>query len=117
MNFQKKLFLQENWLQSSSVQPWPTLGVQTFLETFLKFAPEPHGHKKTDGKWRILMTKISQGLSLKSSNMDPRHRDRIAFVRIVSGEFELEWVSICLVLEDCQSFHVTQFMAESREKN
>ena len=25
-------------------------GVQTFLETFLKFAPEPHGHKKTDGE-------------------------------------------------------------------
>ena len=25
-------------------------GMQTFLETFLKFAPEPHGHKKTDGE-------------------------------------------------------------------
>ena len=25
-------------------------GVQTFLETFFKFAPKPHGHKKTDGE-------------------------------------------------------------------
>ena len=24
-------------------------GVQTFLDTFLKFAPEPHGHKTVDG--------------------------------------------------------------------
>ncbi|MGZ7204924.1 peptide chain release factor 3, partial [Streptococcus pyogenes] len=24
-------------------------GVQTFLDTFLEFAPEPHGHKTTEG--------------------------------------------------------------------
>ena len=64
-------------------------GVQTFLETFLKFAPEPHGHKKTDGEIVDPYDKDFSGFVFKiQANMDPRHRDRIAFVRIVSGEFE-----------------------------
>ena len=70
------------------VQPSLTLG-QTFLETFLKFAPEPHGHKKTDGEIVDPYDKDFSGFVFKiQANMDPRHRDRIAFVRIVSGEFE-----------------------------
>ena len=64
-------------------------GVQTFLETFLKFTPEPHGHKKTDGETVDPYDKDFSGFVFKiQANMDPRHRDRIAFVRIVSGEFE-----------------------------
>ena len=55
-------------------------GVQTFLETFLKFAPEPHGHKKTDGEIVDPYDKDFSGFVFKiQANMDPRHRDRIAF--------------------------------------
>ena len=64
-------------------------GVQTFLDTFLKFAPEPHGHKTVDGDEIDPLNKDFSGFVFKiQANMDPRHRDRIAFVRIVSGEFE-----------------------------
>ena len=70
-------------------QPLQTLVYKTFLETFLKFAPEPHGHKKTDGEIVDPYDKDFSGFVFKiQANMDPRHRDRIAFVRIVSGEFE-----------------------------
>lgn len=64
-------------------------GVQTFLDTFLQFAPEPHGHKTTEGNEIDPYDKDFSGFVFKiQANMDPRHRDRIAFVRIVSGEFE-----------------------------
>ena len=49
--------------------------------------------------------------------MDPRHRDRIAFVRIVSGEFE-RGMSVNLTRttgKGAKLSNVTQFMAESRE--
>ena len=61
-------------------------GVQTFLETFLKFAPEPHGHKKTDGEVVEPLSPDFSGFVFKiQANMDPRHRDRIAFFRVCSG--------------------------------
>ena len=48
--------------------------------------------------------------------MDPRHRDRIAFVRIVSGEFERGMsVNLTRTGKGAKLSNVTQFMAESRE--
>ena len=92
-------------------------GVQTFLETFLKFAPEPHGHKKTDGEIVDPYDKDFSGFVFKiQANMDPRHRDRIAFVRIVSGEFERGMsVNLSRTGKGAKLSNVTQFMAESRE--
>ena len=50
------------------------------------------------------------------ANMDPRHRDRIAFVRIVSGEFERGMsVNLTRTGKGAKLSNVTQFMAESRE--
>ena len=50
------------------------------------------------------------------ANMDPRHRDRIAFVRIVSGEFERGMsVNLPRTGKGAKLSNVTQFMAESRE--
>ena len=91
--------------------------MQTFLETFLKFAPEPHGHKKTDGELVDPYDKDFSGFVFKiQANMDPRHRDRIAFVRIVSGEFERGMsVNLPRTGKGAKLSNVTQFMAESRE--
>ncbi len=63
-------------------------GVQLLLDGFLKHAPAP--------KPRIMAgTEISpehphfSGFIFKiQANMDPKHRDRIAFVRVCSGKFE-----------------------------
>ena len=44
--------------------------------------------------------------------MDPRHRDRIAFVRIVSGEFERGMsVNLPRTGKGAKLSNVTQFMA------
>ncbi|MGK0552903.1 peptide chain release factor 3, partial [Enterococcus faecalis] len=64
-------------------------GVQTFLETFLQFAPAPHAHKTQDGTAISPYEKELSGFVFKiQANMNPAHRDRIAFVRICSGVFE-----------------------------
>lgn len=48
--------------------------------------------------------------------MDPKHRDRIAFVRIVSGEFQKGMaVKLSRTGKSVKLSNVTQFMAESRE--
>ena len=117
MSFQRKLFLAGELTPVFFGSALTNFGVQTFLETFLKFAPEPHGHKKTDGEIVDPYDKDFSGFVFKiQANMDPRHRDRIAFVRIVSGEFERGMsVNLPRTGKGAKLSNVTQFMAESRE--
>jgi peptide chain release factor 3 len=59
-------------------------GVQLFLDEFLELAPAPParaGVDPADPAFTGFVFKIQ-------ANMDPRHRDRVAFVRICSGAFE-----------------------------
>lgn len=95
-----------------------SFGVQTFLDTFLKYAPEPHSHKTVEEGVEIdpLNPDFSGFVFKIQANMDPRHRDRIAFVRIVSGEFERGMdVNLLRTGKKVKLSNVTQFMAESRE--
>ena len=91
-------------------------GVQTFLETFLSFAPAPSDKITEDGE--IISPDNSQftGFIFKiQANMNPQHRDRIAFLRICSGEFE-PGIDITLARTDkkIRLSNTTQFMAEDR---
>ena len=78
-------------------------GVQLLLDSFLKFSAEPKGRRcaavpgaETTGESRLLIQPTQQQFSCFifkiQANMDPRHRDRIAFVRIVSGKFDRDMV-------------------------
>ena len=63
-------------------------GVQELLNCFIEIAPDPQP-KITD--LRIVDPKEQDftGFVFKiHANMDPKHRDRLAFVKIVSGKFE-----------------------------
>ena len=63
-------------------------GVQELLNTFLEIAPEP-GKRPTDKREVEPEEKKFTGFVFKiHANLDPRHRDRIAFLRICSGKFE-----------------------------
>jgi peptide chain release factor 3 len=58
-------------------------GVALFLDEFVEMAPWPSprsGVDPTDPAFTGFVFKIQ-------ANMDPRHRDRVAFVRVCSGEF------------------------------
>ncbi len=63
-------------------------GVQTFLENFLQLAPKPTPRRSTQGLIEPTNEKFSGYVFKIQANMNPAHRDRIAFLRIVSGKFE-----------------------------
>ncbi|MFK7910111.1 MAG: peptide chain release factor 3 [Akkermansiaceae bacterium] len=63
-------------------------GVQNMLESFLDMAPPPAG-RVSEGEMVDPNTDSFSGFVFKiQANMNPRHRDRAVFVRIVSGVFE-----------------------------
>ena len=99
MNFQKKLFLQENWLRSSLVQPSLTLGCRPSLRPSLSLLQNHMATRKQMAKLWILMTRISQDLSLKSKPTWTLVTVTVSPL-FVSYQVNLsvEWVSICLVL-------------------
>jgi peptide chain release factor 3 len=62
-------------------------GVQHFLENFLRMAPPPGPRASTAGPIAPQSPDFS-GLFFKiQANMDPQHRDRVAFLRVCSGHF------------------------------
>ncbi|WP_019635847.1 peptide chain release factor 3 [Paenibacillus fonticola] len=63
-------------------------GVQTFLENFLRLAPKPEPRHSLTGLVQPTNEKFSGYVFKIQANMNPAHRDRIAFLRIVSGKFE-----------------------------
>ncbi|MHB1167863.1 MAG: peptide chain release factor 3 [Longimicrobiales bacterium] len=63
-------------------------GVEPFLEAFLELAPEPVGRVADSGPIEPEQPDFTGFVFKIQANMDPKHRDRIAFVRIVSGQFE-----------------------------
>jgi peptide chain release factor 3 len=63
-------------------------GVQDLLDTFVRIAPYPRS-RVTDTREVKPDEKPFSGFIFKiHANLDPNHRDRIAFCRVVSGTFE-----------------------------
>jgi peptide chain release factor 3 len=63
-------------------------GVQELLDTFVEIAPGPQ-ERETDVKTIEPDDKKFTGFVFKiHANLDPNHRDRIAFLRVCSGTFE-----------------------------
>ncbi|KRK47161.1 peptide chain release factor 3 [Secundilactobacillus kimchicus] len=92
-------------------------GVKTFLETYLTFAPEPAPHRtENDGVVEPTDSNFSGFVFKIQANMDPRHRDRIAFVRVCSGLFTHGMdVTLGRTNKTMRLSNVTQFMADTRE--
>jgi peptide chain release factor 3 len=63
-------------------------GVRPFLDAFLELAQRPTARSSSDGEVDPLRPEFSGFVFKLQANMDPRHRDRVAFVRVCSGKFE-----------------------------
>ena len=69
-------------------------GVRVLLDTLVELAPPPGARADRDGARRPVEAPFA-GLVFKvQANMDPAHRDRIAFVRVCSGRFERGMVAV-----------------------
>jgi peptide chain release factor 3 len=91
-------------------------GVKELLDTFIRIAPPPI-HRETT--LRIVEpdeTKFTGFVFKIHANMDPKHRNRIAFLRICSGKFERGSNYLHVRQEKSIRFsNVTAFMAQDRE--
>ena len=64
-------------------------GVQNFLNAYVDHAPMPNARQTNEDVEVSPFDKDFAGFIFKiQANMDPKHRDRIAFMRVVSGAFE-----------------------------
>lgn len=92
-------------------------GVKAFLDAYLQFAPGPSAHKTEDDQVIEATNPEFSGFIFKiQANMNPKHRDRIAFVRICSGEFTKGMdVNLTRTDKKLRLSNVTEFMANTRE--
>ncbi len=63
-------------------------GVKLFLEHFLAKALQPIAYTSNKGKVDPTAAHFSGFIFKLQANMDPKHRDRVAFIRVCSGKFE-----------------------------
>lgn len=62
-------------------------GVEPFLEDFLPLAPAPVGRDSNAGRIEPSGEAFTGFVFKVQANMDPRHRDRVAFLRVCSGRY------------------------------
>jgi peptide chain release factor 3 len=65
-------------------------GVEHFLRAFLELCPSPTARISDHGPVPPVRPDFAGFVFKIQANLDPRHRDRVAFVRICSGRFERE---------------------------
>ena len=90
-------------------------GVKELLDAFCEISPSPRGRETdkrmvnpTDDKFSGFVFKIH-------ANLDPKHRDRIAFLRVVSGKFERNKFYHHVRLDKDLKFpNPTSFMAQDK---
>jgi len=91
-------------------------GVQELLDAFTRYAPSPRARPAESREVSPEEERFS-GLIFKiQANMDPRHRDRCAFLRICSGEF-VQGMSVYHVRQE-KEFKVNnalQFLSQERK--
>jgi peptide chain release factor 3 len=90
-------------------------GVEPFLRHFLEMAPPPGPRPSTEGMIEPTAEPFTGFVFKIQANMDPRHRDRIAFLRITSGRFETGlMVQNTRSGESIRLAQPQQFMAQER---
>ncbi len=91
-------------------------GVGPFLDAFLELAPPPASRMTVDGEEQLPTEPKFSGFIFKiQANMDPAHRDRVAFLRVVSGRYTKGMSAFNSRLgKEVRLAKPTQFMAAER---
>ena len=91
-------------------------GVKELLDTFIRIAPPPIPRETSVREIKPDEPKFSGFIFKIHANMDPKHRNRIAFLRVCSGKFE-RGSNYFHVRQDksIRFSNATAFMAQDRE--
>lgn len=90
-------------------------GVQELLDTFVQVAPSPRPRETTAGTVLPTDQKFSGFVFKIHANLDPKHRDRIAFLRVCSGHFKRNTFFYHVRLDKKIKFsNPNAFMAQSK---
>lgn len=90
-------------------------GVQELLDTFVEIAPSPRDSKTDERMVSPYEDKFTGFVFKIHANMDPNHRDRIAFVKVCSGRFERNKNYLHVRQQKQLKFaNPTSFMAEKK---
>ena len=63
-------------------------GIENLLDGFIQYAPTPQGRESDVRNVMPNENKLTGFVFKIQANMDPKHHDRLAFMRIVSGEYQ-----------------------------
>jgi peptide chain release factor 3 len=90
-------------------------GVKEILDCFVRLAPAPAPVEAEERKVAPAEEKFSGFVFKIHANMDPNHRDRLAFIKVVSGRFERNRAYLHLRTGRQLKFSSpTSFMAEKK---
>lgn len=87
-DFTKEEYLKGNLAPVFFGSALNNFGVKELLDTFVDISPAPKEHESTNGIIKSVDKSFSGFVFKIHANLDPKHRDRIAFLRICSGKFE-----------------------------
>jgi len=86
--FDKSSYLEGNLQPVFFGSALNNFGVRELLDCFVNIAPKPRAKQSEERLVKPYEQKFSGFIFKIHANMDPNHRNRLAFVKIVSGEFK-----------------------------
>lgn len=91
-------------------------GVKEMLDTFIRIAPVPRSRNTSARIVEVGEDKFSGFIFKIHANLDPKHRDRIAFMRVCSGRFERnKYYHHVRLDKDMRFSNPYSFMARSKD--
>ncbi len=91
-------------------------GVQEVLDTLVEWAPKPGARQALQRVVQPDETKFSGVVFKVQANMDPAHRDRVAFVRVSSGRFERGMrLKVSRTNKEIRPNNVVSFLSQRRD--
>jgi peptide chain release factor 3 len=91
-------------------------GVKEVLEALVDYAPAPASRTAAERTVAPEEPKFSGVVFKIQANMDPQHRDRVAFVRVCSGRFARGMRLLnCRTEKDVRSANAMTFLSQRRE--
>jgi peptide chain release factor 3 len=91
-------------------------GVKEVLDALVDFAPSPRARQAMQRTVAPAEPKFSGVVFKIQANMDPGHRDRVAFIRVCSGHFERGMrLKNCRTGKDFRPNNVVSFLSQRRE--